>query len=151
VSRITVHRRLISLRAAKPSAVKSVGKTRCILSKRTERYMVRLIRVHNLRTTAEVHTELKKEEHHVSHKTVLRKLQCIESLHFGRPRQRAHLGRLNRLSVYSGHLPRWQSVSTGQRCSLLTKRYGRVTARCDGEKYGTTCGMRHQSCCEKGP
>ena len=91
VSRSTVHRRLTSLRAAKPSVVKSVGKTKCILSERAGRYMVRLIRVHNLRTTAQVHAELQKEEYNVSHKTVLRKLQCIESLHFGRPRQRVRL------------------------------------------------------------
>ena len=91
VSRSTVHRRLISFRAVHASVAKSAGKSKCVLSDRTERYMVRLIRVHNFRSTAEVHAELKKAEYDVSHKTVLRKLKRIGSLHFGRPRQRVRL------------------------------------------------------------
>lgn len=88
VSKTTVHRRLEHLRRESCFVTNNWQQQKRKLSNRTKRWMVRLVRFHNVRTSSGVQKELLQHGHKVSKSTVLRNLHCVKTLHLARPRRR---------------------------------------------------------------
>lgn len=93
VSKTTIHRRLVSLRAAPGVSCKTRAQHQKILDPRIIRWLDRTIRIRNVRTTSSLHTELQQQGYRVSKRTLLRALQSVRTLRLGRPRRRIYLTR----------------------------------------------------------
>lgn len=88
VSKTTLHRHLQSLRQQSVCSANSQVQTKKKLTPRTSRWLSRQIRVHNVRTTSQLHSTLVQHGLTVSKRTVLRNLQASETLRFKFPRKR---------------------------------------------------------------